>query len=79
MGLSTFGGVNVTISPHAVQRRENWPIKRRSKRLYKKLTKKRGPQFTEVPCAFQTPMGLVVHPEVWAQMRAQSAPIARPT
>lgn len=69
-----FGGVNITVSIHAVERKENWPNKRRSKRLIKKLTKLRGPQITYAPCAFKTPLGLVVHPTIYAQLKERSHP-----
>lgn len=69
--LGTFGGMKVTVSKHAVERTENWPVLKRSKRLHKKLTKKRGPQFSETPCALQTPFGLVVHPEIYELLKSK--------
>ena len=71
--MGSFSGVKIVTSQFAMQRVENWPVKKRSRRLHKKLTKKHGPQFTEKPCAFMTPHGYVVHPDIYTQLRALSA------
>jgi hypothetical protein len=71
----TFGGLNVTVSIHATERvGPHWPVKPRSKRLHKKMEKKRGPQFTVKPAAFNTPLGLVVHPEIYAELKRRTTP-----
>jgi hypothetical protein len=67
--LRSFGGINVTVSLNATKRVENWPNKKRSRRLVKKMTKKRGPQITYEPAAFETPFGFVVHPDIYAKMK----------
>ena len=67
--ISAFGGMPITVSLNATQRVQNWPDKKRSKRLIKKLTKRLGPQFFDKPAAFKTPMGLVVHPEIYKQLK----------
>ena len=64
-----FSGVTVTVSLHATERVLRWPDKKRSRRLIKKMTKKRGPQVWMKPAAFNTPMGLVVHPEIYGRLR----------
>ena len=69
-----FAGMQVVVSIHATERSgPHWPVKSRSRRLHKKLEKKRGPQFTEKPAAFKTPMGLVVHPAIYAELQRQIA------
>ena len=65
-------GTKITVSVNATERAERWPVKRRSKRLHKKLTKLRGQQFYDKPAAFQTPFGLVVHPEIYAEFKRQA-------
>jgi hypothetical protein len=62
----------IIVSIVATQRAERWPVKRRSNRLHKKLTKLRGPQFYDKPGAIQTPSGLVVHPEIYAELKRQA-------
>lgn len=69
LGMNTFMGAQISVSIHATKMVENWQVKKRSKRLLKKLTKLRGPQFTREPCATRTPFGWIVHPEVMDQMR----------
>lgn len=66
-------GVKITVSEHATQEAINWPVKKRSRRLHKKLTKKRGPQITRKPCALQTPWGLVVHPTIYTALIAEAS------
>ena len=65
-----FGSTQIIVSMNATKRTgPHWPIRKRSKRLIKKLTKLRGPQFFDEPAAFQTPFGLVVHPAIYAQLK----------
>lgn len=65
-------GHKIIVSVNATERAERWPVKRRSKRLHKKLTKLRGPQFYDKPAAFLIPLGLIVHPEIYAEMKRQA-------
>lgn len=74
--MNTFFGQRFTISEHATKRVEHWPVKPRSKRLHKKLTKLRGPQFTEEPCVFTSPFGIVVHTKIADALRARAVPAA---
>ena len=75
LGLpNAFAGMKVTVSLNATERVLRWPEKRRSKRLIKKMTKRLGPQVWMKPAAFQTPMGLVVHPEIYAELKRRSTP-----
>jgi len=69
-----FGGMNVMVSLNATERVLRWPDKKRSRRLIKKLTKRLGPQICIRPAAFQTPMGLVVHPEIYAKLKKEATP-----
>lgn len=73
MMLGSLTGMQVTVSINATESAgPHWPVKRRSKRQYKKLVKRLGPQFTEKPVAIKTPFGLIVHPEIYAEMQRQS-------
>lgn len=71
-----FGGLKIVVSVHAVERKYGWPARhketRRSARLYKKLSKKFGPQYVEKPCALKTPFGLVVHPEIYQALKVRT-------
>lgn len=69
--MNTFMGVPISVSIHATKMVENWPFKKRSKRLHKKLTKLRGPQFSREPCAMITPDGWVVHPAIMNSFRRE--------
>lgn len=51
--MNIFMGIKIATSPHATRTIYNWPIKARSKRLIKKLTKLRGQQVSVVPTAYQ--------------------------
>lgn len=66
-------GTKIIVSQHATKEQVNWPIKKRSRRLHKKMTKRLGQQITIVPCAFQTPMGMVVHPLIFEKLRKAGA------
>ena len=68
-----ISGVKFVISQHALQTITNWPVKKRSKRLHKKLSKKRGPQFTTKPAAYVMADGrMVIHPALFDQLKARS-------
>ena len=63
-------GVQMAVSPHATQVVYNWPDKKRSRRLIKKLTKLRGPQITTKPCAYRMADGrMVIHPSLFAALQ----------
>lgn len=66
----TFGGITFTVSEYAVKRVENWPVKRRSMRLHKKLIKKLGPQFSDEPCIISGPFGKIIHPRIYDKLRS---------
>ena len=71
-GISTFGGVKLVISSNAMQRVINWPVKPRSRRLHKKLTKIRGQQFTDKPGAWMMADGrMICHPKLYDAMKAR--------
>jgi len=65
-------GVNISVSQHSTKEQINWPIKKRSRRLHKKMTKRLGPQITRVPCAFMTTTGMIVHPDIYAQLKREA-------
>ena len=72
--ISSFGGVKIVVSGNAVDRVTNWPIKSRSRRLHNKMTKKRGPQFTEKPGAWMMADGrLICHPKLYNAIKARIA------
>lgn len=45
--------------------------KHRSKRVHKKLVKRFGGEFRTVPAIFKTPVGLICHPAIYAQVVAE--------
>lgn len=65
-------GMKIIVSQHATELVTNWPEKRRSKRLVKKMTKKRGPQFSVKPTAYQVGGTMIVHPSILAALRAKA-------
>ena len=72
--ISSFGGIELVVSGNAMQRVTNWPVKSRSRRLHKKMTKKHGPQFTEKPGAWMMADGrMICHPKLYADMRSSLA------
>jgi len=71
--MAKFMGMNVVVSGHATKLTYHWPIKTRSRRLIKKMTKRRGPQITTEPCAYQMADGrMIVHPSIYRQMLDRS-------
>lgn len=62
-------GMRIHVSKTCVEVRENWPAKKRSRRLEKKLTKRLGPRVEHVPAAYVFKGVLVVHPEIYQQMK----------
>jgi hypothetical protein len=64
-----FGGMKITVSTNATARTLRWPEKKRSRRLIKKMTKRLGPQVYMKPAMFETQYGLIVHPEIYAELQ----------
>lgn len=74
-GRAAFG-MKVTVSLNAVEPKWLWPPQhregvKRSLRLLKKLTKKHGLAVRKVPAAFHMGNTLIVHPEIYARMKAE--------
>lgn len=72
MGLSN--GIQIYESPHALEETDErtFPAsKNRSARIHKKLVKRFGGEFRKVPCIWKTPMGLVAHPALYAELKAR--------
>lgn len=69
--MGAFNGVQIIVSPHALENStvRNFPAKRRSKRLHKKLCKRFGGEFRQVPCIWKTPHGIVMHPVMYAEFK----------
>jgi hypothetical protein len=75
MMRATFG-MKVQVTANATEIKWVWPAQHRpgllrSKRLMKKLTKRHGPASKRVPCAYQMGNTLIVHPEIYARMKAE--------
>lgn len=68
--MDTYLGYKLIVCPAAVF--WNWPAKHRSKRLVKKMTKLRGPQVTSTPISIRLGMSLIVHPEIYAELKRKS-------
>ena len=63
-------GSEFVVSGKAVKRVEHWPDAKRSRRLQKKMTKLRGPQYTEEPAAYRMADGrMIVHPKIYAAIK----------
>lgn len=45
----------------------------RSKRIHKKLVKRFGGEFRMVPAIWKTPNSIIMHPELYAQMKERIA------
>lgn len=75
-------GINIFVSPHALEVSEErlFPASRhRSRRIHKKLLKRFGGEFRRTPCIWRTPMGFVVHPSLYAELKARLDAQAAPT
>ena len=72
--IGSFSGVSITVSANATERVLRWPEKKRSRRLHKKLTKRLGPQVWNKPVAFRTPMGIVMHPDLYEELKRRKQP-----
>ena len=77
--MDTYLGFKLIVSPAAVSLVWNWPIGQRSKRLVKKMTKLRGPQVTSTPTSMRLGMSLIVHPEIYAELKRKSEHVAATT
>ena len=64
-----IGGVRITLSADVLKRVRVWPEKKRSRRLIKKMTEKRGPEFIDKPAIYQTPIGFVCHPSLYQSLK----------
>lgn len=62
-------GMEIIVSPACVEVVENWPKKRRSRRLEKKLIKKLGPQSVLRPSVFLLQGKMIVHPEIYEKIK----------
>lgn len=71
--MDTYAGLKVIVSAAALTIIRNWPDKRRSKRLIKKMTKKYGPEVTSSPTSYQMGNTLIVHPVLYAELKRRSA------
>jgi hypothetical protein len=71
--MGTFNGLQIIISANAQKVTWNWPDKKRSKRLIKKLTRLRGPQITTEPQAYRMGGKLIIHPDLYQALKQRSA------
>lgn len=69
----TFGGTKVVVSDHAYEMVPIFPDKPRTKRRIRRTRGKYGRTDRMNPLAYQTPFGLVVHPKIYAALKARSA------
>lgn len=70
VGLWAFGGMTIVESPYAIKRELRFPHSlNRSRRIHKKLTKRLGEQEWYKPTAYMLGDKLIVHPEVFNQIR----------
>lgn len=79
--MAIYNGMPITISDKALEATAErlFPESRhRSARIHKKLVKRHGGEFRMVPCIWQTPAGLVMHPERFAELRRAMAGKAGP-
>lgn len=67
-------GVVVTPSALAESTVRLFPESRhRSRRVRKKLLKRFGSEFKLVPCAYDTPYGLIIHPALYDELKRRLA------
>jgi hypothetical protein len=65
---------NIIVSEHALKDSDErlFPeSKNRSRRIHKKLVKRFGGVFRKVPCSYQTPQGIIMHPAMYAEFQAE--------
>lgn len=70
--FENIGGMRVTVSPHATEEYTLFPDRKRTKRGMRRLRARYGTLKRRRPCAFQTPMGLVVHPDIYRELLRQT-------
>ena len=66
-----IGGMNILVSEHATEKFRIFPDRKRTKRGNRRFRAKWGSDIRRRPCAYKTPFGLVVHPTLYAALRAQ--------
>lgn len=69
-----WSGLRIIVSDRALletQERLFPESRHRSRRLHKKLVRRHGGEFRKVPAAWETPTGLVMHPQLYAALRAK--------
>ena len=63
-------GIDFVVSGRAVKRTEHWPNVKRSRRLQKKMTKLRGPQYTKEPATYRMADGrMIIHPAIYKALQ----------
>ena len=71
--LSAFAGTKIITSDQACEMVPIFPDKPRTKRRLRRTRGKFGCTDRLNPLAYQTPFGLVVHPQIAAELRRQFA------
>jgi hypothetical protein len=66
---SSFGGLQVFVSAHAVQTRPIFPDKKPTKRRRRRVIGKFGGWTKDFPAAFQAGPALYVHPKIYAELK----------
>ncbi|GGF73343.1 hypothetical protein SAMN05216376_111160 [Mameliella alba] len=69
----TFGGMPITVSPHATEVRPRFPDKKWSKRRRRRVIGKYGSWTYRVPAALRLGNRLIVHPAIYNQLRKELA------
>ena len=71
-----LGGLPIIVSNMALKETTErlFPASRhRSRRVHKKLLKRFGSEFRKVPAIWKTPHSIIMHPELYAQMKERIA------
>lgn len=71
-GDTLFGGMQIVLSPFAtvLSDRPTFPVSRhRSRRIHKKLERRHGPQFPQLPASYEIGGRLHMHPAIWDQIK----------
>lgn len=70
LSRATFGGIPVFENPLAIRLSWRWEV---SKHPTPKRRKRWAPVRVrvETPCAYETPLGVVMHPVLFAQLKGQ--------
>lgn len=72
IGMAMLAGMRITVSEHAVKHERLFPESRhRSARIRKKLMKRFGGETRMKPAAFSLPGGILMHPELYAEVRGR--------